>query len=67
MTLRAVIAGATGLIGSNLAEHLVSKGIGPPRTTPGGSPASSSTPAAACGSNGSSAADLSCYEIANRE
>jgi nucleoside-diphosphate-sugar epimerase len=26
MTLRAVIAGATGLIGSNLAEHLVSKG-----------------------------------------
>ena len=27
MTLRAVIAGATGLIGSNLAEHLVSKGI----------------------------------------
>ena len=25
MTLRAVIAGATGLIGSNLAEHLVSK------------------------------------------
>ena len=26
MTLRAVIAGATGLIGSNLAEHLVAKG-----------------------------------------
>jgi nucleoside-diphosphate-sugar epimerase len=26
MKLRAVIAGATGLIGSNLAEHLVSKG-----------------------------------------
>jgi nucleoside-diphosphate-sugar epimerase len=26
MTSRAVIAGATGLIGSNLAEHLVSKG-----------------------------------------
>jgi nucleoside-diphosphate-sugar epimerase len=26
MTLRAVIAGATGLIGSNLADHLVSKG-----------------------------------------
>jgi nucleoside-diphosphate-sugar epimerase len=26
MTLRAVIAGVTGLIGSNLAEHLVSKG-----------------------------------------
>src|SRR5258708_7594888 len=26
MTLRAVIAGATGLIGSNLAEHLVSRG-----------------------------------------
>jgi GDP-D-mannose dehydratase len=26
MTLRAVIAGATGLIGGNLAEHLVSKG-----------------------------------------
>src|SRR5437016_7057959 len=26
MTLRAVIAGATGLIGSNLAEQLVSKG-----------------------------------------
>jgi uncharacterized protein YbjT (DUF2867 family) len=26
MTWRAVIAGATGLIGSNLAEHLVSRG-----------------------------------------
>ncbi len=26
MTFRAVIAGATGLIGSNLAEHLLSKG-----------------------------------------
>jgi nucleoside-diphosphate-sugar epimerase len=26
MTLRAVIAGATGLIGSNLADHLISKG-----------------------------------------
>jgi GDP-D-mannose dehydratase len=26
MTSRAVIAGATGLIGSNLAEYLVSKG-----------------------------------------
>src|SRR5260370_13020013 len=26
MTSRALIAGATGLIGSNLAEHLVSKG-----------------------------------------
>jgi GDP-D-mannose dehydratase len=26
MTLRAVIAGATGLIGNNLADHLVSKG-----------------------------------------
>jgi nucleoside-diphosphate-sugar epimerase len=26
MALRAVIAGATGLIGSNLAEHFVSKG-----------------------------------------
>ena len=26
MTSRAVIAGATGLIGSNLANHLVSKG-----------------------------------------
>ena len=26
MTLRAIIAGATGLIGSNLAAHLVSKG-----------------------------------------
>ncbi|MGO9107778.1 MAG: GDP-mannose 4,6-dehydratase [Thermoguttaceae bacterium] len=26
MKLRAVIAGATGLIGSNLAAHLVSKG-----------------------------------------
>jgi GDP-D-mannose dehydratase len=25
MTLRAVIAGVTGLIGSNLAEHLLSK------------------------------------------
>ena len=26
MTLREAIAGATGLIGSNLAQHLVSKG-----------------------------------------
>jgi GDP-D-mannose dehydratase len=26
VTKRAVIAGATGLIGSNLADHLVSKG-----------------------------------------
>jgi nucleoside-diphosphate-sugar epimerase len=26
MTSRALIAGATGLIGSNLANHLVSKG-----------------------------------------
>ena len=26
MTLRAVIAGVTGLAGSNLAEHLISKG-----------------------------------------
>src|SRR5262249_17476051 len=41
MQLRAVVAGATGLIGSNLAEHFVSKGwevYGVARKPPGGIP-----------------------------
>jgi nucleoside-diphosphate-sugar epimerase len=41
MTSRAIIAGATGLIGSNLANHLVSKGwevYGVARTSQGGAP-----------------------------
>ena len=47
MTLRAVIARATGLIGSNLAEHLLSKGwevYGVARKPQGGIPGFARSP-----------------------